>query len=93
MRESRVTLTSRLSTMLNGDIVEPYLNMLAPEVPQENGFDDLILPEGQKDLVQALVETHARGTNQLRESQKEIMRWISFVAKVSRTFLVFSFLL
>ncbi|KAL2012489.1 hypothetical protein VTN00DRAFT_14 [Thermoascus crustaceus] len=43
--------------------VELDLTMLTPATPQLNGFDDLVLPEGYKELLQALVETHARGTS------------------------------
>lgn len=43
--------------------MELDLTLLTPATPQLNGFDDLVLPEGYKELLQALVETHARGTS------------------------------
>jgi SpoVK/Ycf46/Vps4 family AAA+-type ATPase len=42
------------------------------EIPRaEDGFDDLVLPDGHKDLVEALVKTHAVSSNPNEDSTKD----------------------
>jgi hypothetical protein len=36
--------------------------MLLEDVKYEDSWNDLVLPKGHKSMVQAMVETHAKGT-------------------------------
>jgi hypothetical protein len=41
--------------------VQVDLSLLEP-VKQEDGWNDLVLPKGHRKMVQAMVETHAKGS-------------------------------
>lgn len=57
----KFVLSKAHSTITNSLKVRLDLNML-DEVKREDNWNDLVLPPGHRKMVQAMVETHAKGT-------------------------------
>jgi len=68
-----MTTSLRCLDPLDIDLVEPVPKI---EAGQKDGFEQLVLPLGHKDIVRALVKTHARqiaadGITEVKRSQRE----------------------